>query len=117
MTKKNMQGRLQLDFEEWCLGDKQIVVLRPCDLLQIENVYAPQTVSFQIKYAKNRRHKGDRGAIIDALQVCRMTFVYTDVITVAPGAASLSSFLVNKSQLKRSGMEQSESKLEDLRLE
>jgi hypothetical protein len=116
MTKKNMQGRMKLDFEEWCLGDKQIVVLRPCDLLQVENVYAPQTVSFRIKYGKNRQHKGNPGVKAN-IQQCRMTFVYTDVITLAPGAASLSSFLVNKSQLKRSGMEQSESKLEDLRLE
>ena len=45
-----------------------------------------------------------------------MSFYYLDFITLAPNAASLSSFLVNEAQLKKGGMEEDDAKLDDLAL-
>jgi hypothetical protein len=111
LTKKNMQGRLQYSYDEWKRGDQQLCIVRPSDLLQLANVYKPQTVSFAVKYGLNEKHDERE------VQECKMSFFYVDFLTLASGAASLSSFLVNESQLKRGGIEEDDQKLDDLALQ
>jgi len=112
ITKKNMQGRLRFSYEEW-KRDCCFAVIKPEDVpCKPSNVYSSTTMTVTAQFKLNKKHNGA------VMQTASLQFLYLDSLNLAPGASSLSSFLVNESQLggARQMSNDAESKLEDMAL-